>query len=179
MVSVLRQYFGSEDRMSLQRSSLKWDRDPNVSKVFIDAEDNQDFRDGDTGPRLLVDLENQGFPRDSIGDRNDYDPLSGQENFTMRMESAYLIEAWSNKKLEAWTMADEVRIFIHTYRMVIAHQYGFNFLRPSQVVKPVKSRVYEDYWISRIIVSFDISDNWGAMQEQLKAGPITLDLQAS
>jgi hypothetical protein len=176
MVSLLQQHFGSDDRMTLGLSTFKWSRDANVTKIVIDNVDNTDFGTGDIQPRILVDLENQGFPRDTIGDRNDYLAELGQENFTIRIESAFSIETWSNKKLEAWALADEVRLFIQTYRTFIAHQHCFNFLRPSQIIKPVKSKMYEDYWIARTIIAFDLSDSWGVRREDLKAGPIDLTL---
>ncbi len=176
MVSLLRQHFGTDDRMTLGKSTFKWSRDANVSRLVVDNIDNTDFKQGDKFPRVLVDLENQGFPRDAIGDADVFDPESGTMNYSVRTESAYSIEVWGLKKLEALALADEIRLFIQTYRRQIAHQNCFNYIRPAQVIKPVKSKMYDDYWIARVIVSFDISDTWGVAEESLKAGVIEMSL---
>lgn len=179
MVGVLRQHFGADERMTLGRSTFKWSPVANDSKLVVDTADNLDFKEGEKFPRLLVDLETQGFQKDFVGDLAGFNIDDGGEIFSTRMESAYSIEVWTTTKIETWALADEVRIFFQTFRRQIACKYGFQFLRPAQVIKPVKSKIYTDYWVSRVIIAYELSDSWGISQESLKASIIQLNLSPS
>lgn len=178
MVSILRQHFGAYERLTVSRSTFKWDSDPVKSKCVIDVSDNKDFKTGDKFPKFLVDLETEGYSKDFIGDEDHYDMAGGSIGYTVRTESAYSIECMSIEKLESRAMADEARLFLHTYRRHIACKYGYHYLRPAQTIKPVKSVLYDQYWITRLIVSFEITDSWKTEEEALRASAISLNLHA-
>lgn len=177
MVSILRQYFGSEDRMTLEKAKLLWSPEIQNSQVQIDSVDNIQFGAGVKFPKILVDIETQTFPKDYLGDLDNFEPISGQRNYTVRDTSAFSIECWGLKKLEAWSICDEVRYFLTTYRREIAQTYCFGFLRPIQAVKPVKSKIYDDYWLARLIVEFEISETWGVAAEELAISSFAVKLK--
>jgi hypothetical protein len=177
MVSILRQYFGSEDRITLEKTSLLWNPDITQSKVQIDALDNAKFGEGAKFPKMLVDLETQSFPKDVLGDLDNFDALSGQRNFSVRTTSAFAIECWSLTKLESWSICDEVRFFLTTYRHEIARHYCLRHLRPIQALKPVKSKMYDDYWVARLIVEFEFDEAWGVLNEQLQVSEFAIKLK--
>jgi len=179
MVGVLRQYFGSEDRMTLEKSTLRWSPDITASEVQIDMVDNVKFDEGAKFPKLLVDMENQTFLKDVLGDLDNYDGQTGQRNYNVRSSSAFTIEAWCLSKIEAWSAIDEVRFFLTTFRHEIAKQHCLDYLRPVQANKPVKSKLYDDYWIGRLIVEFNFEERWGVLSEQLAVSDFVLKLGAS
>jgi len=179
MVEILRQYFGSEDRITMERASLLWNPDAAVSKVQIDVVDNLKFAEGDKFPKMLVDIESQEFPHDVLQDLDGYKPETGTIEYTVRNQSAYSIECWGLKKLEASAMGDEVRYFLQTYRHVIAKRYNFNILRPKTFMKPMKYKKFDDYWIGRLIVPFEVHDGWGVTQESLALSGFSLSLNAN
>lgn len=177
MVSVLRQHFGGSDRMSLETSKYTWSPHTEETKLVIDNTDNLNFGEGEVFPKLIVGLEDQNFPRDYIADFDNYDMASAERNYTVRTDSAFTIESWALHNLEALALCDEVRIFLQTFRREISCTYNFHSLRPLQQNKPVKSKVHTDYWIARLVVSFEVTATWGVQVEQLKASAINLNLR--
>lgn len=161
----------------MEKARLLWNPSIEESQIQIDIVDNIQFHEGVKYPKILVDLENQGFPRDVLGDLDNYEIEPGQTNYTVKTASAYSIECWGLKKLEAWAICDEVRYFLTTYRKEIAQAYCFNFIRPIQSLKPVKLKMYDDYWVVRLIAEFEMSDTWGVSREALAASNFTLTLR--
>ena len=175
MLSVLRQHFGNADRMALQTSTYLWSPDVAATKLVIDNTDNLSFGEGEIFPKLIVGLEDQNFPRDFIADFDNYNMGSAERNYTVRTDSAFTVEAWALHNLEALALCDEVRVFLQTFRREISCTYGFHSLRPLQQNKPVKSKLYTDYWIARLVVSFEVTATWGVQVEQLKATALNLN----
>jgi hypothetical protein len=178
MVSILRQYFGSEDRITMEKARLLWSPAIEESQVHIDAVDNIKFQEGVKFPKILVDQEDQSFPKNVVGDLDNVEPEPGQSNYTVQTTSAFSIECWGLKKLESWAICDEVRFFITTYRQVIANAYCFNSIRPIKAMKPVKSKLYDDYWICRLIVEYDLEETWGVSREDLAVSGFSLSVTA-
>jgi hypothetical protein len=176
MVSVLRQHFGNTERMNLQSSTYTWDRDSSQTKLVIDNADNLNFNDGEIFPKLIVDLENQGFPKDYVGDLDNYNNITAERNYTVRTESAFAIESWGLHKLEVLALCDEARFFLQTFRHEISCKYGFHYLRPVQVVKPTQSKIHTQYWVARLIMGFEITDTWAVQEAELRAAAIRLKL---
>lgn len=175
MVSVLRQYFGQPDRITIEKATLLWDADITKSKVQIDTVDNLKFDETGKRPAILVDFETQQFPRDVIGDRQDYQQDGVWQMFN-RNTGAFLLECWGLKKLESYSIADEIRYFLQAYRHQIAETYGFNTLRIAQVMKAVKYRQFDDYWVSRAVVEYEQNEHWGVGIESLKVSHFSMAL---
>ena len=177
MVSILRQYFSSQDRMVLERATLLWNPDATLSKIQIDSVDNLKYQEGDKYPKILVDVENQTFPQDSLGDMDNFDAPTGTTGYTTRIETAFSLECWGLKKLEATAMADEIRYFLQAYRQVIATAYRFDKIRVTQVLKPVKYKQFDDYWITRAIVELNLQDTWGVAKEALEVSDFSVKVR--
>lgn len=176
MVSILRQYFGSADRMTLEKGSLLWDPDVTKSKVVIDTADNLKFQEGDKFPKFSVELENQTFPKDVIGDMVNYNGLTGDVEYNIRVESAFLVQVWAHNRLECWNMMDELRVFLSSFCWNISACYGFQKFRPIQVNKPVKSQLHDDYWIGRVIIEFSVDESWAIGKESLEASAFNVKM---
>lgn len=179
MVSVLRQFFGQTDRLSLEKASIKWDPDVSQSGVQIDIVDNVVFQEGQKFPKILVDMETQEYPRDFIGDLDNYVQETAMRVYTVRQQSAFSIECWGLKKLEAMAIGDEVRYFLQTYRKEISDKYCLATLRPKALIKPMKTKLYDDYWITRLIVEYEMNETWGVAAEALKVSSFTVSLNES
>jgi len=169
MVTLFRQYFGSPERLSLEKARLLWSPDPATTQVQIDCVDNLQFDAAAKYPKILVDIEDQNFPRDVIGDVENYEPETGTVNFFNRRTGAFSIECWGFKKLEASSIADEILYFLQAYRAPISQKYEFRTLRVQQIIKPVRYRQFDQYWIGRLIVAFEMDERWGTGVEALKA----------
>lgn len=178
MVSLLQQYFGSGERITFEKSRFLWNPDDPTSQLYINNIDNVDFKNMGQRPSLLVDLENHSFPKEVIGDREYYDPKEGAVSYNIRDKSAWSIECWGLKKLESMSLADEVRFFISTFRHEIAKIYKFDQIRVSQQLKPVKYQDFAQYWIARVIVEFELQENWFTTMESLKCSGFGLKLNA-
>lgn len=175
MVSLLRQYFGQDDRITLDKARFLWTADRTQSEVQIDTVDNLKFDETGKKPAMLVDFEAQQFPKDVLGDHEGYQ-VDGTQMMFNRNVGSFLIECWALKKLESYSMADEIRYFLQGYRHPIAKTYRFNTLRVSQVAKAVKYRQFDDYWISRVVVEYEQSEEWGVGIESLKVSRFALAL---
>lgn len=176
LVGILRQYFGQDDRITLEKAKLIWDEDRTKSMVQIDTVDNLKFEESGKKPAILVDFEAQQFPRDVIGDMQDYTGTEGRMEMMNRNVGAMLIECWALKKMESYSIADEIRYFLQAYRHPIAKAYGFNTLRVAQVAKAVKYRQFDDYWITRAVIEFEQIEQWGVGIESLKVSKFGLAL---
>ena len=188
MVTILRQYFGSDDRIMLEKGQFKWvasQTDPDVSAniaqsgVQIDVVDNLKHDEGNKFPKMLVDLETREFPRDAVGDLGNYDNIGGTVEFTNRVQGVFGIECWAPFKLEAHSMADEIYYFLQAFRKQIMDKYCFATLRIRQIVKPAKYKVFKDYWIARVIIEFETEERWGTTQEALRVSSFGLHLNNS
>lgn len=178
MISVLRQYFGSDERISLDKGRFLWNPDITSSGIQIDVVDNLKYAEGNKHPKILVDIEDQTFNHDVLGDLGDYTGQTGTREFMNQNASAYSIECWGLFKLEAASIADEVRYFLQAYRHEISQKYQFKFLRVTKMLKPVKYKIFKEYWICRLIVALQTEERWGVTQESLRASQFFLDLNA-
>lgn len=178
MLELLRQYFGNDERITLEKGTLLWKPDITESKLQIDTVDNVKFDETNKFPKMLVDVDTQEFPEDVIQDMAGYQP-DGTINYYNRNQSVFLIECWDLKKLAVAAMADEVRYFLQAYRHVICARYGFIKLRVKTFMKPVKYEKYDDYWVGRVAVTFEIAEEWGTTKESLEATHFSLALNVS
>lgn len=176
MVSILRQYFGGTDRITLEKAQLLWSENATESKVQIDVVDNLKFAETGKRPAMLVDFDVQNFPHDVLGDMQDYTGTSGTIEMFNRSIGAFVVECWALKKLEAYSIADEIRYFLQAYRTPIAAAYGFNLLRVAKIEKAVKYHQFDDYWVSRVVIQYEQNEHWGVGQESLKVSNFGLIL---
>ncbi len=178
MMTVLRQYFGSEDRISLEKARLLWKPNEAESDVQIDVVDNLKYAAGNKHPKILVDIEDQTLVPDVLGDLGDYSGGTGAREMMNRNTSAYSIECWGLTKLEAASIADEVRYFLQAFRQEISAKYHFQYLRVSKMIKPVKYKIFKEYWVCRLIVDLQTEERWAVGTESLKASQFFIDVTA-
>lgn len=179
MVSVMQQYFGNPERIALEEGSFLWNPSQAENKIYINNVDNLDYAAMGLRPAALVDLETHTFPEEVKGDLHSFDPRTGMVSYLVRDQSAFSIECWAQKKLESMTLGDEVRLFLTTYRHLIAKKYCFDKLRVKQQMKPVRYPQFKDHWITRVIVEYELQDNWSVVAEQLKVSGFGLNLAIS
>lgn len=175
-LSMLRQYFGSTERISLEKGRLLWDPDAQVSEVQIDVVDNLRYDEANKHPKILVDIEDQEFTPETLGDVDHYIPESGTVQYLNTSSSFVSVHCWGFQKLEAQSIADEVRYFLQTYRHPLAQHYQLSKLRVTRQIKPVRYNSYKDYWIARVMVQIQNQEGWGVSHEQLKVSAISLGL---
>jgi len=176
MVTILRQYFGTTDRLTFGKANLLWQDDVAKSQVQIDVVDNLIYDESSKYPKILVDLETSQFPQDALGDVASVEGRTGKVHYTNRRVCQYAIECWAPRKMESRAIADEVFFFIQSFRQILMKQYGFISLRAMQTIKPAKYPQYDDYWIARVVINFEKNLNWSVAQEALKISNFTINI---
>ncbi len=178
MVALLKQYFGSPDRITFEKSDFTWNPSQPEAQLYISNIDNLDYKNMGQRPQLLVDLETQAFPEEVTGDLLSFQSIKGMNDYLVRSISSWSIECWGLKKLEAMSLADEVRYFLTTYRHPIAKKYCFDKIRVTNQLKPVKYKDFDNYWIARVIVGFELQEQWSLAQESLKMTGFSMKLNS-
>jgi hypothetical protein len=176
MISMLQQYFGSDERIALERGTFKWRRVVKDSEVYIADDFNWDFENVGQRPALIVELAgmNQIKEIPTIGQSGliNYNPRTGVYTFATIEEGTLLVRVIGKTKLETWGLAWEAKLFLQTYADALRETYNFKTFRVSKVDPPVPLKEYTEYKAATIHVPFSMIDAWGIRRENLKVQSI-------
>lgn len=174
-ISLLKQHFGNQDRIVLEKSSFIYSDDPLASQIYINYQDNLDYEVIGKRPAIISSIGEMTYPRDGLGDVMNYDGETGRFDIMDRCESSWQFTCISDKALECLSIATEIKYFYQTYRKYIAQTYGFDMLRTKMISKYQKQTEYKDYYGISVIVEFSCQDNFSVGAESLKVSGIQLD----
>ena len=184
VVSMLRQYFGSPDRIALERGTFLWDEGPQNSKVYISDDLNWDFENVGSRPALIVELANMNsieeVPTIGRSGLTNYDPTEGTYNFSTIEQGVLLVRAIATQKLECWALTWEAKLFLQSYADALRDTYGFKTFRVGGVDAPVPLPEAKEYKVATIQIPFSMIDSWAIKRENLKVqsiDPSFTDLQ--
>lgn len=171
-VSVLRQWFGSPERVVMDKAKFLWNPDLARSSIFI-ATDYPWNLDGVNGkPGIFVEHGNVvDQPIHSLGTGKGN--VVGIDNKTGAMTMANSLSADVSMRclclsnLEAWSLAFEVKTLFETFARAISVEYGFNSLITRGVIKPTPIKEYGDYMAATATVNYTIMSTWTVMPEAL------------
>ena len=68
-VSLVKQHFGTDERIALEKSKYLWKEDQSLSNLYVSYQDNTDYAVIGKRPAVIVSLGDTTFPRKVIGDR--------------------------------------------------------------------------------------------------------------
>lgn len=169
-MALIKQYFGSEDRVALEKASLRWREDSAdcQSEIYIGTQDNLDQETIQKRPAVIVAMGDVAFPQAVIADRMSYDAEQGIVDYLDRAEGTWTFYCISEKPTEALGMATEIKYFFQTYRHFIANTYSLDKIRATGITSYKKHPEVKDYYGCVCEVMFALQDNFGVSIESLK-----------
>ena len=175
-VSLVKQHFGTEERIALEKSKYLWKEDQSLSNLYVSYQDNTDYAVIGKRPAVIVSLGDTTFPRKVIGDRFAVDQIYGGAQFLDYSSASWDFVCIADKALDSLSLAGEVRYFFQTYCKYIVPVYGINDIRVEAIGRYQKQPDYKDLYGIVVKVGFDIQDNFEVDQEALKISAIKLNL---
>ena len=175
-VALLRQFFGTEDRISLEKSQFLWKEDQELSGLYIGYQDTHDFQVVGKRPAIIVQLNDTTYPQEVIGDSLKVDEATGGKAFLDHAVSSWTFLCFSDKATEAMALAGEVKYFFQTYRQFLAPSYSLSKVRVVQLGRYEKQKEYKDMYACPVTVAFDVYDNFEVQPEELRVSAINLQL---
>jgi hypothetical protein len=184
MVDVLRTYFGSTHRSTMEKASFLWNERKEVSFLSIEDEFNWNWDDVGSKPALIVALDDLivGDGSRTIG-RNglsSYLPDSGGSRMSSRESGGFTIQCVARHKLESWSLAWEVKTFLQNYAYEIGRTYRFGSLNVAGIRKPAQvSHGGVDYMAAAVGVAFHLTSSFSVEREGLPATHMSLNVEAT
>lgn len=175
-VSLVKQHFGTDERIALEKSKYLWKEDQSLSNLYVSYQDNTDYAVIGKRPAVIVSLGDTTFPRKVIGDRFAVDQIYGGAQFLDYSSASWDFVCIADKALDSLSLAGEVRYFFQTYCKYIVPVYGINDIRVEAIGRYQKQPDYKDLYGIVVKVGFDIQDNFEVDQEALKISAIKLNL---
>lgn len=176
MVSVMRQYFGSSERISIETATFLWDRDQSKSEIYISDEFNWDLENVGVRPALIVGLGSfsalEAIPTLGRSGLVGYNSETGRFSFGGVGRGSFEIQCVAKQKLECWSLAWEVKMMLQSYATVIQDIYGLRGLDVAGVSKPQKIQEADGYMSAAVTVNFNMVDAWSLRMENLRVQSI-------
>lgn len=172
-VALIRQHFGNDDRVALEKSKYLWQDDQEVSQVYIGHQDNLDYTTIAKRPAIIVSLDAQVFPREVIADRFNVTE-DGESQFIDYATGGWLFTCLSDKPLDSLGLAGEIKYFFQTYRQFIRPAYALQSIRVMAMGRYQQQKDFKNMYGTVVSVAFEVQDNFEVDQESLKVGAIKL-----
>lgn len=174
--ALLRQYFGMEDRIALEKSKYLWTEDQETSQIYIGYQSNLDYQVIGKRPAIIVSIGDIEYPRDVIGDHMDEVLETGGTHILDHFKGSWLFTCLSDKPLDALGLAGEIKYFFQTYRRYMAPAYSLEKIRVMSIGQYKAQKEFKDTFGCAVNVMFEVQDNFEVTQESLKVGAIQLRL---
>lgn len=174
-VALLRQYFGTEDRLALEKSKYLWAEDQEVSQVYISHQDNLDYQTIGKRPAIIVSLEGMDFTQRVISDRFAVTD-EGDAQFMDYSKTGWTFTCISDKALDSLGLAGEIKYFIQTYRQFLRSTYALQTIRVMSLGKYSKQKDFKDLYGTTVSVMVETNDSFEVDLEALKVSAIKLQL---
>jgi hypothetical protein len=176
LVGVLRQYFGTENRITMDSSKYMWREDLKKSDLWIAEEFNPSVEIVGKRPSILVGYLSGQIEKSVIADMMAYIPNGEVRNFELT-RAQVPFKCISTTAIASVELATELRYFMSVFREQIQKDYCIDYLRPSQFTGPQRVEEYKEYWTSQVICDIVYQENWGVVIEHLRVKSINIDLQ--
>lgn len=183
-VSICRQWFGSEERLSIEeRPKFLWRENPEESEVYIAEDDNWDFETVGKKPAIIVDLSDVSHVAEGAktilgGDTGGntllgHIPESGELIFGSWDSGMLLFRCFAKSRLEAYALAWEVKSLMQSFAAPIEAAYEFKDFEVQSTSRPARMKdPHEGYLVSTVAVRYSIQDTWALTKESLKVQSI-------
>ena len=183
MVSLLRTYFGSTQRACLEKATFLWSPDDGSSGVYISDEFNWDLKSVGIRPALIVSLEDFSVTDQAatLGRKgvSGQDLETGAFNISSKDIGGFSIQCIAKSKLECWSLAWEVRVFIQSYAHEIGKAYRYSDISVSGIRKPVPLEGSVGYLVAVVGIPFKVVSTFQIVKESLPATTFDLNVEES
>ena len=172
MVSVIRQWFGSPERVTLDRGRFHWNPDLAESGIFI-ATDYPWNNNAISGkPGVFIEHGSiTSIPIRSIGmgqtNAIGFDSKTGTITCASQYSADISFRCMCRANLEAWALANEVKVLFETFGAGIAKEYGLHWLGIRGVQKPVPVKDYDDFMTASVALNYTLMSVWKVALEGL------------
>lgn len=175
-VSCLKQYFGTSNRISIDFSNYKWEKDQASSGIWISEEFSFDRSVIGKRPCILVSINNTDYPQQALGDFSHFD-LESSTSYTINvMESLLNFRCVSENMLSSLELATEVKYFISTFYSYISSYFCLTKLRPAKMGKTQKIEEYKEFFVTDFSCELKYNEILGVEIEGLKVKTVFTDL---
>jgi hypothetical protein len=174
-VGVLRQYFGTENRITMEASKYLWKESLKDSDVWISHEFNDSPEVLGKRPAILVSFPQASFQKNVLADMMNFSP-NGEVRNMETTQGNIRLRCISSSAMSSVELATEVKYFVSVFRNQIQQDYCLDYLRPSGLIGPNRIEEYKEYWTSDVICDIIYQENWGIVIEHLRVKSINVDL---
>lgn len=179
IVAILKQYFGTTNRISMEESKYLWKEDQGESDLYVSEEFAFEPLVAGKRPAILIGLDGQTFPRLAMADLLYFDPTTSTSHHVAASQSAVRFRCMHESMLGAMELATELKYFVDVFRLQIQDSYCFDTFRAAQASSPQKIEEYKDYWIVDLVCELKYQEKWGVTLEHLRVKSVAVDLRIS
>lgn len=176
-VASLKQYFSSNNRISVETSLYLWDPDQSKSNIWISEEYSFDRSVIGKRPAVLIGFESQTYPQQAMGDFFSHDIANSTSYLFNMVEGALRFRCISENMLSSLELATEVRYFLSAFRHEIEKAFCLDKIRPMALSKTIKIEEYKEYWVTDFNCELKYQETWGVTTENLRVKSVFTNLQ--
>lgn len=176
-VAALKQYFGNPNRIPLEFSNYTWTEDQSTSEIWISEDYSADRGVIGKRPTVLVGLNAQQFPQQSLGDYLHHDMEESTSHMYNVVDSTVRFRCISQNMLSSLELATELRYFIAGFRHQIEKAFCLDKIRIAEISKTQRIEEYKEYWVTDLACELKYQEVWGIVTENLKIKSIYTDLK--
>lgn len=167
-VSILKQFFSTSPRMSLETSQYLWTPDPAESQVWISEEFSADRKIVGKRPSILVIFGDQQYPTVTLGDLSSFNSETSTSHTFNLVNGQVSFRCISENMLSSLELATEVRYFLSSFRQSIQDTFCLDRVRPISTSKAQKIEEYKEYWATDVNCEIIYQESFGTTQEALR-----------
>ena len=175
-VGLLKQHFGTPDRLVLEQSQFLWQGDDNASGLFVGLRDGLNFQTIEKRAAVIVGLSEQTYPKEVIGNLAAVDRYTGNQQLHDVTVGGWEFTCLSKLPREATALATEIKYLLAAFRKPLADTYGFTLLRPEKLGVAQKVKETDVFYTCTLSSSYRIEDNFVLAQLGLPLSALRLDL---
>lgn len=175
-VATLKQFFGTQNRVSTDFSNYLWTEDQSESNVWISEEHNANRSVVGKRPAILVGMKQISYPQQSLGDYSMHDLKNSTTYMLNIVESIIRFRCISENMLSSLELATEVKYFVSTFGHQISEAFCFDKFRGSQITETQKIEEYKEFFVTDFLCELKYQEILGVKTENLRIKSVFTNL---
>lgn len=175
-VATLKQFFGTENRISTDFSKYLWKEDQAESNVWISEEHNANRSVIGKRPAILVGIKQIAYPQQSLGDYSLHDLQNSTTYMLNIVESVIRFRCISENMLSSLELATEVKYFVSAFGHQISEAFCFEKFRASQMTETQKIEEYKEFFVTDFLCELKYQEILGVKTENLRIKSVFTNL---
>jgi hypothetical protein len=175
-VSTLKQFFGTQNRISTDYSTYLWTEDQSKSNIWISEEFSADRSVIGKRPSILVGIKQMAYPQQSIGDYSMFD-IKNSTTYTLNIvDSIIRFRCISENMLSSLELATEIKYFVSTFAHQISEAFCLDKFRGAQITETQKIEEYKEYFVTDFLCELKYQEILGVKTENLRIKSVFTNL---